>query len=48
MKIERKSMKKYIVEYVNEIDKLKTIDNKTIEQHLIKINHLVITYFVYY
>jgi len=51
MKIERKSMKKYIVEYVNEIDKLKTTDNKTIEQHLIKINqfewerliHLIVT-----
>lgn len=51
MKIERKSMKKYILEYINEIDNKKSIDSKAIEQHLIKINqfewerliHLIVT-----
>jgi hypothetical protein len=52
MKIERKSMKKYILEYLEYVEKNKNkADKKFIEDHLIKINffqherliHLIVT-----
>lgn len=52
MKIERKSMKKYILEYIEYVEKNKEkADKEFIEQHLIKINffqherliHLIVT-----
>ncbi len=52
MKIERKSMKKYIINYLEYVEKNKEkADKKFIEEHLIKINffqherliHLIVT-----
>lgn len=52
MKIERKSMKKYIIDYLEYVEKNKDkADKKIIEEHLIKINffqherliHLIVT-----
>lgn len=52
MKIERKSMKKYILDYLEYVEKNKNkADKKFIEEHLIKINffqherliHLIVT-----
>lgn len=52
MKVERKSMKKYILEYVEYVEKNKNkADKEFIEKHLIKINffqherliHLIVT-----
>ena len=52
MKIERKSMKKYIIDYLEYVEKNKEkADKKFIEEHLIKINffqherliHLIVT-----
>ena len=52
MKIERKSMKKYIIDYLEYVEKNKDkADKKFIEEHLIKINffqherliHLIVT-----
>ena len=54
MKIERKSMKKYIMDYLEYVEKNKEkADKKFIEEHLIKINffqherliHLLVTLF---
>lgn len=52
MKIERKSMKKYIIDYIEYVEKNKEkADKKFIEEHLIRINffqherliHLIVT-----